>query len=37
MSEELMGYFNKQPQLGTLRSADKEGQVDVAYFGSPRW
>lgn len=34
MSEELMAYFNKQPRLGTLSSANKEGQVDVAYFGS---
>ena len=29
-----MAYFNKQPRLGTLSSANKEGQVDVAYFGS---
>ena len=34
MSKELMAYFNKQPRLGTLSSANKEGQVDVAYFGS---
>jgi hypothetical protein len=34
MSKELMAYFNKQPRLGTLSSADKEGKVDVAYFGS---
>ena len=34
MSKELMEYFNKQPRLGTLSSANKEGQVDVAYFGS---
>ena len=29
-----MEYFNKQPRLGTLSTANKEGQVDVAYFGS---
>ena len=34
MSKELMDYFNKQPRLGTLSTANKEGQVDVAYFGS---
>ena len=34
MSEELMEYFNKQPRLGTLSTANKEGKVDVAYFGS---
>jgi len=34
MSKELMAYFNKQPRLGTLSTANKEGKVDVAYFGS---
>lgn len=34
MSKELMAYFNKQPRLGTLSSADRNGKVDVAYFGS---
>lgn len=34
MSKELMDYFNKQPRLGTLSTANKEGKVDVAYFGS---
>ena len=34
MSKELMEYFNKQPRLGTLSTANKEGKVDVAYFGS---
>jgi hypothetical protein len=29
-----MAYFNKQPRLGTLSSASKDGKVDVAYFGS---
>ena len=36
MSKELMEYFNKQPRLGTLSTANKEGRVDVAYFGSAR-
>ena len=36
MSEKLMEYFNKQPRLGTLSTASKDGQVNVAYFGSPR-
>jgi putative lipase involved disintegration of autophagic bodies len=29
-----MAYFNKQPRLGTLSSASKDGKADVAYFGS---
>ena len=28
MSEQLMEYFNKQPRLGTLSTADKNGKVD---------
>ena len=36
MSEKLMEYFNKQPRLGTLSTANKAGNVNVAYFGSPR-
>ena len=36
MSAKLMEYFNKQPRLGTLSTANKEGEVNVAYFGSPR-
>ena len=36
MNAKLMEYFNKQPRLGTLSTADKEGMVNVAYFGSPR-
>ena len=36
MSEKLMDYFNKQPRLGTLSTADKSGKVNAAYFGSPR-
>ncbi|MEW6444191.1 MAG: pyridoxamine 5'-phosphate oxidase family protein [bacterium] len=36
MEAKLMEYFNKQPRLGTLSTAGKDGKVDVAYFGSPR-
>jgi hypothetical protein len=36
MSSQLMEYFNKQPRLGTLSTADKNGRVNSAYFGSPR-
>jgi len=35
MSEKLIKYFNKQPRIGTLSTADKNGKIDVAYFGSP--
>jgi hypothetical protein len=35
MSEALIKYFNKQPRIGTLSTASKEGKVDVAFFGSP--
>ena len=36
MSLKLMDYFNKQPRLGTLSTADKQGKVDCAVLGSPR-
>jgi len=36
MTEKLVEYFNKQPRLGTLSTADKNGMVNSAYFGSPR-
>lgn len=36
MPAKLMEYFNKMPRLGTLSTADKNGKVNVAYFGSPR-
>jgi len=31
MNEKLMKYFNKQPGLGTLSTADKAGKVNSAY------
>jgi hypothetical protein len=36
MSEKLVEYFNKQPRLGTLSTADNNGKDNSAYFGSPR-
>jgi putative heme iron utilization protein len=36
MSAKLMEYFNKQPRIGTLSTASKDGKVDSACFGSPR-
>ncbi len=36
MTDRLMEYFNKQPRLGTLSTADSTGNVNCAYFGSPR-
>ena len=36
MSAKLTDYFNKQPRIGTLSTASKDGQVDAACFGSPR-
>jgi hypothetical protein len=35
MAPKLMDYFNKQPRLGTLSTASKDGKVNSAYFGSP--
>ncbi len=31
----LMEYFNKQPRIGILSTASKEGKIDAAVFGSP--
>jgi predicted pyridoxine 5'-phosphate oxidase superfamily flavin-nucleotide-binding protein len=31
-----MEYFNRQPRIGTLSTADRDGKVDVAPMGSPR-
>lgn len=35
MSAELIQFFNKQPRIGTLSTAGKDGKVNSAYFGSP--
>ena len=34
--QELMALFNKQPRIGTLSTANKLGDVNVAVFGSPQ-
>lgn len=34
--KELMALFNKYPRIGTLSTANNEGDVNVAVFGSPR-
>ena len=34
--KELMELFNKRPRIGSLSTADKLGEVNVAVFGSPR-
>jgi hypothetical protein len=34
--KELMELFNKWPRIGTLSTANKMGDVNVAVFGSPR-
>jgi len=31
-----MDYFNKQPRIGVLSTASKDGKVDSAVFGSPQ-
>jgi hypothetical protein len=36
MSKQLMEYFNKQPRLGILSTADENGKINSGYFGSPR-
>jgi len=36
MTSKLMDYFNKQPRIGTISTAGKDGKVDVAVMGSPR-
>ncbi len=35
MSARLVDYFNKQPRIGILSTANREGKVDAAVFGSP--
>jgi hypothetical protein len=34
--QELMELFNKFPRIGALATANKEGDVNAAVFGSPR-
>lgn len=35
MTSKLMDYFNRQPRIGVLSTASKDGKVDSAVFGSP--
>lgn len=34
--QKLLEIFNKQPRIGTLSTANAEGDVNVAVFGSPQ-
>lgn len=34
--KEVMELFNKRPRIGTLSSANRNGDVNVAIFGSPQ-
>ena len=36
MASKLVEFFNRQPRIGALSTADKEGDVNAAVFGSPR-
>ncbi|MDF0589651.1 pyridoxamine 5'-phosphate oxidase family protein [Candidatus Methanocrinis natronophilus] len=36
MQPNLVEYFNRQPRIATLSTADRDGKVDVAPMGSPR-
>ncbi len=36
MSSKLVEFFNKQPRLGGLSTASKDGKPNIAYFLSPR-
>ncbi|MBL7212710.1 MAG: pyridoxamine 5'-phosphate oxidase family protein [Desulfobacteraceae bacterium] len=36
ISKEIVEMVNKPGRIGTLGTADKQGQPNVAYFGSPR-
>ena len=34
--KDVMRMFNKQPRVGVLATANKNGETDAAVFGSPR-
>ncbi|MBI5014719.1 MAG: pyridoxamine 5'-phosphate oxidase family protein [Deltaproteobacteria bacterium] len=36
MSQKLVAFFNKQPRLGSLSTAGKDGRVNAGTFGSIR-
>lgn len=35
MASKLMEFFNKQPRIGVLATASRDGKVNAAHFGSP--
>ncbi|MGD8228657.1 MAG: pyridoxamine 5'-phosphate oxidase family protein [Desulfobacteraceae bacterium] len=34
--QEVMELFNRRPRIGTLSTANRKGEVNVAVFGSPQ-
>lgn len=36
MTSQLMEYFNRQPRIGSISTASRDGRVDVAVMGSPQ-
>jgi hypothetical protein len=34
--KDVMELFNQRPRIGTLSTASRDGEVDVAVFGSPQ-
>jgi hypothetical protein len=36
MTSRLMEYFNRQPRIGSISTAGRDGKVDVAVYGSPQ-
>lgn len=36
MSTRLMDYFNRQPRIGVLSTASRDGKVNAGIFGSPQ-
>lgn len=34
--QEVMEFFNRRPRIGTLSTANRNGEVNVAVFGSPQ-
>jgi hypothetical protein len=34
--KQVMEMFNKRPRIGTLSTSNKDGEVNVAIFGSPQ-
>jgi hypothetical protein len=34
--QDVMEFFNRSPRIGTLSTANRNGEVNVAVFGSPQ-